>query len=51
MVFYIEACESGSMMTNLPDNIDGKLDFTLSENSKTKDNEPEKINKKHWWSP
>lgn len=28
MVFYIEACESGSMMENLPDDIDGELNFT-----------------------
>lgn len=27
MVFYIEACESGSMMENLPDDIDGELNF------------------------
>ena len=25
MVFYIEACESGSMMENLPENINGKV--------------------------
>lgn len=24
MVFYIEACESGSMMNHLPDNINGR---------------------------
>lgn len=24
MVFYIEACESGSMMENLPNDINGK---------------------------
>lgn len=24
MVFYIEACESGSMMNHLPDDIDGR---------------------------
>lgn len=31
MVFYIEACESGSMMKTLPDNIDGELNFQWLE--------------------
>lgn len=30
MVFYIEACESGSMMNHLPADIDGELNFSLS---------------------
>lgn len=30
MVFYIEACESGSMMTQLPDDIDGEQKFNSS---------------------
>lgn len=38
MVFYIEACESGSMMNHLPADIDGELNFTSSDSlsSKTK---------------
>jgi len=30
MVFYIEACESGSMMNHLPTDIDGESNFSLS---------------------
>ena len=30
MVMYIEACESGSMMTDLPEDIDGELNLNLS---------------------
>ena len=35
MVFYIEACESGSMMENLPENINGKVarNITLKKGS------------------
>lgn len=29
MVFYIEACESGSMMNHLPDNINGEQSVNL----------------------
>lgn len=29
MVFYIEACESGSMMTDLPADIEGELNFAF----------------------
>ena len=29
---YIEACESGSMMTDLPEDIDGELNLKLSRN-------------------
>lgn len=29
MVFYIEACESGSMMNHLPDNINGEHSVNL----------------------
>lgn len=35
MVFYIEACESGSMMNHLPADIDGELNFTSSEKVST----------------
>lgn len=36
MVFYIEACESGSMMENLPSNIDGESLETKQEKKVTK---------------
>lgn len=55
MVFYIEACESGSMMENLPDNVDGELSFRLAEGWQEKVREQRrsvrKLNNTTWTFP
>lgn len=40
MVFYIEACESGSMMNHLPTDIDGELNFISRITFQYKNDEP-----------
>lgn len=43
MVFYIEACESGSMMNHLADNINGEQSVNLLDLNTTTCHRPKQV--------